>query len=149
MSDGETPSGVAGRVAPSRLMSQAQRKDRTMYMPGTFTVTEDHIKLLQRSYFDTEFGAYEGAVVQSLKRPYGNSDVIGDLYEILRSDGKMWDEDEQGEMPDELVEGLRKTHREMAIVVQILAVTAGEGVFRPGVYHKRDRYDQTSWERVA
>jgi len=118
-------------------------------MPGTFTVTEDHIKLLHRSYFDTETGAYEGSVVQNPKRPYGNSDVIGDLYEILRSDGEMWDEDEQGEMPGELVEELRKIHREMAIVVQILAATAGEGVFTPGTYRKRDWYDQTSWERVG
>lgn len=120
-----------------------------MRMPGSFTVTEDHIKLLHRAHFDTEFGVYEGAVVQIRKRPYGNSDIIGDLYEILRGDGEMWDEDEQGEMPDELIEELRKIHQEMAIVMQILTVTAGDGVFRPGVYRKRDWYDQTSWERVA
>ena len=118
-------------------------------MPGTFTVTEDHVKLLHRAHFDWYFGAYEGAVMQDPKRPYGDSDVIGDLYEILRSpDGEPWDEDEQGEMPDELIWELRKIHEEMAIVMQILAVTAGEGVFRPGVYRKRDRYDRTSWERV-
>ena len=53
----------------------------------------------------------------------------------------------QGMSDDELIEELRKIHEEMATVMQILAVTAGEGVFRPGVYRKRDRYDQKSWER--
>ena len=120
-----------------------------MQMTSPFIVTEDHIKLLHRSYFEWDDNAYDGAVAQNIKRPYGNSDVIGDLYESLRShDGEPWDEDEQGEMPGELIEELIKIHLEMVVVVQILAVTAGEDVFRPGVYRKRDRYDQTSWERV-
>jgi hypothetical protein len=47
-----------------------------------FTVTEDHLKLLRRAYIgwdDCEFGA-PGI---DPKRPYGNSDVIGDIAEIL------------------------------------------------------------------
>src|SRR5215510_593730 len=46
-----------------------------------FTVTDDHLRLLRRAYVfwdETEFGA-PGI---NAKRPYGNSDVYGDIVEI-------------------------------------------------------------------
>lgn len=49
---------------------------------STFTLTEDHIKLLSRAYIgweDSEFGAPS----IDCKRPYGNSYVEGDVAEIL------------------------------------------------------------------
>lgn len=48
----------------------------------TFKVTEAHLKLLKRAYVDwnnCEFGAPE----INPKRPYGNSDVVGDILEII------------------------------------------------------------------
>lgn len=48
----------------------------------TFTVTDDHLKLLRRAsvgWSDCEFGAPE----IDPKRPYGNSNVLGDIAEIL------------------------------------------------------------------
>ena len=48
-----------------------------------FTVTDDHLKLLARTFIDydgwTEFGAPE----VDPKLPYGNSDVYDDIAEIL------------------------------------------------------------------
>jgi hypothetical protein len=47
-----------------------------------FTLTENHLKLLQKMWVGwstCEFGAPE----IDPKRPYGNSDVIGDIHEIL------------------------------------------------------------------
>ena len=47
-----------------------------------FTVTDEHLKLLRGAYVgwdDCEFGA----PAIDCKRPYGNSDVIADIAEIL------------------------------------------------------------------
>lgn len=49
-----------------------------------FQMTENHLKLLRRSYVrrrlsDVEFGAAE----INGKRPYGNSDVLRDVAEII------------------------------------------------------------------
>ena len=44
-------------------------------------VNEYHIKLLKRTYWQYEYSEY-GAVGLSPKRPYGNSDVLGDIREL-------------------------------------------------------------------
>lgn len=67
-----------------------------------FQVTEDHIKLLKRMYVswdDCEFGA----PCIDPKRPYGNSDVEGDIKEITG-----------------IARGFRQIHFQMKIVLQIL-----------------------------
>ncbi len=58
-----------------------------------FTVTDDHLTLLQHMYIgwqDCEYGAPE----VDPKRPYGNSGVATDIAEILE-----WELDANGEMP--------------------------------------------------
>lgn len=116
---------------------------------GRFTVTEDHIKLLAHSYWrwDT-WQAYEGCVTQDPKRPYGDSDGIGNLWRILCSpDGEtFWDRDEQGNIPEALENELLGIHEQMATVVQILTLSAGVGFpFGPGEYVKTRPYDALSW----
>lgn len=73
-----------------------------------FYITDDHIKLLKRMYvtwYDCEYGA----PCVDPKRPYGNSDVEGDICEILK-----WEDN------DENLDKARDLHREdMEIVVQI------------------------------
>lgn len=117
------------------------------------TITEDHIKLLGRSFYEWSDDAYDGAVWQDIKRPYGNSYVVGDLYEILRSpDGRTpWDEDEDGEMPDSLHDELVAIHRQMADVVQILVLSIGHGFpFEVGrTYAPTRDYDRLSWRPVT
>lgn len=90
-----------------------------------FTVTDDHLKLLRRAYVswdDCEFGAPE----IDCKRPYGNSDVIGDLAEIFGIET-----DDEGDVPDDVRENLVRTHAETAVVLQIALAT---GEFRTGRY---------------
>lgn len=115
-----------------------------------FTVTEDHLKLAKMMYVgwdDMEFGApaIDG------KRPYGNSDVVADIAEILgidtEADRIRWQnmtgrELDEGEITDPLAEHLTRIHAEMGIVLQIALVT---GEFKAGRYVKPERYG-VKWE---
>jgi hypothetical protein len=80
-----------------------------------FVVNGAHLRLLPRLKFEYGDWLEFGAPCVDPKRPYGNSDVYGDLRGIL------------GERPDE---ELLRLHREMTTVLQILlrngSVAAGE-----------------------
>lgn len=53
-------------------------------MKAAFQMTEDHLKLLRRSYVRKELSDCEfGAAEIDGKRPYGNSDVLRDIAEII------------------------------------------------------------------
>lgn len=100
-----------------------------------FTVTADHLTLLRAAYLrwdDCEFGA----PAIDPKRPYGNSDVIGDIAELLDIDLEELDGYE-GDRSEEL----RDLHRETLTVLQ-LAIATGE--FREGTY----RRTVDGWERI-
>lgn len=92
----------------------------------TFVVTSDHLKLLKEmcvGWDDCEFGA----PCIDPKRPYGNSDVISDMKEIL------------GKKPKG---GLNSLHREMEIVLQILVSNLS---ISPGKY-ETEQYE-IAWRR--
>lgn len=95
-----------------------------------FEVTEEHLQLLRATYVgwdDCEFGA----PAIDPKRPYGNSDVIGDIAEILeiRPDiRESWGDDAFSE---EIEDRLRRLHKETQTVLQIALAT---GRFEVGVY---------------
>lgn len=83
-----------------------------------FTVNENHLRLLKNMYVswdDCEFGAPQ----INPKRPYGNSDVEGDIAEIL---GLELFEDAYGEkhISKEQNIYINKIHKEMETVLQIL-----------------------------
>lgn len=97
-----------------------------------FTLTEDHLKLIRRMNVgynrDTEFGAPE----IDPKRPYGNSDVYGDIHEILT--GEEWDEDVKGGIIEDdsaLAERYLALHEETAEALQVILST---GSFELGDY---------------
>jgi hypothetical protein len=94
----------------------------------SFMVTEDHLKLLRRAYVGWD-GCEYGAPAIDCKRPYGNSDVVGDIAQILgwpRPDGDDWD------WPGpEASERARKLHEETATVLQIILIT---GRMEAGLY---------------
>lgn len=97
--------------------------------PELFTVTAQHIQLLQRAYVswvDIEFGA----PAIDCKRPYGNSQVHDDIAEILGLP-----------IPEEDMERL---HAETAVVLQIFLRT---GRMEPGTY--RCSPYNTDWQLVA
>src|ERR1700734_729843 len=86
-----------------------------------FTVTEDHLKLLRHAYVgwdDCEFGA----PAIDCKRPYGNSDVIDDIAEILGVPDEQV-RDEESEILPGVKAAFTCLHGETATVLQIALAT--------------------------
>lgn len=107
-----------------------------------FTVTEEHLKLLKAMYVgwnDCEFGAPE----IDPKRPYGNSDVINDMTEILGIDPVENDWDEKV-YPKGTDARCQKLHKETQKVLQIVLAT---GLFKPGQY-ECEKYGR-KWKPAA
>ena len=111
-----------------------------------FTLTAQHILLLQRAYIgwhDCETGAPE----IDPKRPYGNSYVAGDVAEILgielndNEDALGYDEQALEASRDNLL----KLHGETLTALQIVLCCK---TFEPGDFVKGNRYDARSWSRV-
>lgn len=94
-------------------------------LPEKFTLTEQHVVLLRAAnvrWDESEFGA---PAIDS-KRPYGNSDVIEDLGELLG----YGPEPERG-YPDDVAATLNRLHRETETALQVVLAT---GQFTPGHY---------------
>ena len=116
-----------------------------------FTVTEEHLKLLRRAevrWDDSEYGA---PAIDS-KRPYGNSDVVLDILEILGLDkgtvtiGGVTTEidiSDMDEPPEHLVAHCNKLHQETLAVLQIALST---GSFAAGTYEAKPYSNE--WKRV-
>jgi hypothetical protein len=107
-----------------------------------FTVTEDHLKLLRRAYVgwdDCEFGA----PAIDCKRPYGNSDVLNDMTEILGTPDEEC-RDEEGEILPDAEAALTRLHAETGVALQIALAT---GEFRTGRYVS-DKYS-ANWRLDA
>lgn len=101
----------------------------------TFVVTEDHLKLMRRMVVGWGGGEY-GAPAISCKRPYGNSDVPGDVSEILG-----WPKrNEDYEFPPGQQERCEAIHKETAKALQVV-LSAGR--FEAGLYVSR-KYGE--WE---
>ena len=111
-----------------------------------FEVTEDHLKLVQRMYWQWDDHAYDGAPAVGLKRPYGNSDVMYDIAQILGwTDDFTEEQDDEFYENDELIDKAMKIHRDMATVLQISTATLS---WEPGVYVKAREYDSLNWVKV-
>jgi hypothetical protein len=125
-----------------------------------FTITENHLKLMRNlnvKWYDCEFGA----PCIDPKRPYGNSDVINDIAEIIgiKKDKNTidYDKDEakeyeniedyfyEAEWKEEVYDKMNVLHKEMQIVLQIIFVL---GKIEVGDYIKKDEYDYLSWEKI-
>ncbi len=104
-----------------------------------FTLTKDHIKLIRKmwvSWDDCEYGAPQ----IDPKRPYGNSDVVTDIYEILT--GKELDDDKV--LTETVCEKYDKLHSETETALQIILST---GKFKPGNYVSSDY--NNDWKLVS
>lgn len=110
----------------------------------TFDLTHDHLKLLQRmnvGWCDDEFGAPE----IDPKRPYGNSDVLRDMVELLMPNVP-WDSesyDPPGGLPESTIAALNAIHKEMETALQVVLAAQS---FEPGRY-TAEKYS-TKWRRV-
>lgn len=81
-------------------------------------ITKDHVKLAKRMYVRWEDCEY-GAPSIDCKRPYGNSDVEGDVAEILG-----WPVDEDDGLTAEQSKEAARLHREMLGVIRVLLANA-------------------------
>lgn len=109
-----------------------------MREPDSFTVTEDHIKLLRRAYVGWEDCEY-GAPAIDCKRPYGNSSVEQDIAEILG-----WPFDDEDGLTDEQSQQARRLHEGTRTALQIFLIT---GRMEVGAFAKSDTYDSRSWTK--
>jgi hypothetical protein len=99
-----------------------------------FVLTAEHVAMLREMCVDWDDAEF-GAPAVDPKRPYGNSDVLRDLYELLEA-GE-WDDDRG--MPAsltprewaELATILGRLHAETETALQVVLDT---GAFQPGVY---------------
>jgi hypothetical protein len=103
-----------------------------------FQVKDEHIKLLRRAYVGWDDGEY-GAPTIDCKRPYGNSDVEGDIGEILGIEPK---HGEDG-YDDGQIMYMQQLHKETATALQIFLAT---GEMRVGTYQV-DSYS-IDWKAV-
>jgi hypothetical protein len=109
-----------------------------------FELTKNHIKLLRNMYFDYDDYTETGAPYADPKRPYGNSSVVYDVYEIIFE--KRWEAtDDEDEMDDELQDELMQLHYETATALQIVLAAKS---FEPGIYELADPRDRFSWRKV-
>ena len=112
---------------------------------NTFFLREEHFKLLAQANWqwqDCEFGAPK----MDPKRPYGNSDVITDIAEILGDDGEMCPHCSQPleELDDEKY---RILHGELPVALQIIFNVS---TLAPGEYRNvADEYATPQWKRIG
>jgi hypothetical protein len=111
-----------------------------------FRLTQEHVTLLQHMYVewsDVEYGAPE----IDPKRPYGNSDVVDDICQMLGLE-TMPDSENEGEFvfSHHARRHAASLHLETETALQIVLAT---GSFRLGLYHLPVRYDRRSWVFVS
>jgi hypothetical protein len=114
-----------------------------IYRIKEFTVTDEHLRLLRHAHVfwdEAEFGAPS----INPKRPYGNSNVYGDIAEILDVPETEWADEDLNPSLDAEWRFLR-LHVETAIALQIALAT---GEFRAGRYVRDDEWDRQHWRRA-
>ena len=115
-----------------------------------FEVTENHLKLIKRNQIEWIFnsGGYNsGHFYQDIKRPYGNSDWIGDIAEILQIEpdcSSSKDEDDKW-FSESLQYYLVCHHIDMRILIEILCQNLS---IQKGKY-KRDSIYGCEWVYVG
>lgn len=110
-----------------------------------FKLTEEHIKLSKRLIVSLdETNPFFPTIYVGSKRPYGNSDIEGDIAEILGiSDNRRHKDDEPYYYPED-IERMKNLHKEMCDAVQIILVT---GKAEVGTYCK-SAYG-TDWHKIT
>ena len=107
-----------------------------------FVLTEDHVKLLRRANVWWDDGAYEGSPAIDSKRPFGNSDWVSDVAEII---GLEPIEADNGEKfwPKGTRERCEALYKSLAGALQVVLAS---GSFEPGTY-VCNKY-KADWRRI-
>ena len=104
-----------------------------MEQETNFTITERHLKLLEKMYVRYEDNFEFGAPIVCPKRPYGNSNVISDIGNILDMPSVSIDGEKR--YIDDVQEEMCKLHKETAIALQICLRM---GKFEVGEFHTKN-----------
>src|ERR1700761_2119806 len=112
-----------------------------MTQPETFELTPELIRLLRASVVAPQItGDEHGAAAIDPKRPYGNSNVMGDIAEILNlpttDSGMLAGED------------WTRAHLLHEATPKALQIVLSVGSFQPGVYERLTPYG-TAWKLVS
>jgi hypothetical protein len=96
-----------------------------------FYLTENHIKLLKRMHVYWDDAGYLGAPAIDLKRPYGDSCVLSDIWEIITGVDVECSCGDQKTLTEDEKNICIKLHKEMDSALQIVLQT---GAFKIGKY---------------
>ena len=107
-------------------------------MAEKFTIKKEHLELIKNFWVDWIDGE-SGAPGVNSKRPYGNSDHLIDIAEILK--WKLKD----GELSEAQEVKAEKLHRELEIVLQICFSTLS---FVEGTYKLKEKYSN-EWIKTS
>jgi hypothetical protein len=121
-------------------MIDTERLFNSLNGASEFMVTEDHLKLLRHlcdGGLYWEPGEGYGAPYFGPKKPYGNSDVPGDVARILGAPDSDWGSNEWGDraLRPEAEDRYLLLHVETGIALKIALAT---GEFRSGRYRRTD-----------
>lgn len=109
-----------------------------------FELCPEHILLLRNAYVSWH-DAETGAPSIDPKRPYGNSDVEGDVLNLLKEfPDDPGDETREAQFTEAQLRKAAKLHKETEMALQVVLST---GCFEPGVY-EAERYTR-DWKKVA
>jgi hypothetical protein len=121
-------------------------------MTAPFTLTDQHLQLLARMYPRDDLSETEaGAPEFDGKRPYGNSDHLADIVEILHGPEAVTGPDgyiSHDAISAEHLAEAKRLHAETATafaVVWSVLTTSDFGGIEPGTYHS-PRYGH--WQRT-
>ena len=104
-----------------------------------FELKDEHIKLITSSYISWNEGYNSfGAPTIDLKRPYGNSDVEGDVHYILSG------EQLEGELDFITLNHYKQLHKETETALQIILRNKS---FETGVY--KYTFIGDKWEKIG
>lgn len=109
-----------------------------------FELTAQHITLLRHACVDWD-GCEFGAPAINCKRPYGNSDVVRDIAELLHPEFAALREGAQQDWLEDNAERLSGLHRETETALQIVLAT---GRMEPGVYQRDTAWNSRGWRRT-
>jgi hypothetical protein len=114
------------------------------------TIKDHHLRLLGRLNIGWNMYAYDGGPGTDLKRPFGNSNLPGDLFEIVMQRPLDYEEYEDDELPEEIYDQLMTIYYEMDYVLMIVALetAAGRLVLVGNRYRKMELYSRWSWKRM-
>lgn len=107
-----------------------------------FTLTSDHIKLIENFNIRWDDSMYYGAPSVDPKMPYGDSMLNESICKILG-----WGEpDDEGDLPDRLTDKALKIHREMETALRIVLQHKS---FESGEFELVGQFNYFDWTRVS